>query len=112
MPDLFEIFHYRDNILAHVKKSKVCLHNLIYRGPILSIRDAEALDDANKAKNRRLYRAGKKNVYKTIPTCQAFGPFVHLDVQPQFSSSHHPLGRGQSYAVIIPGGVDTPALDD
>ena len=91
-------FHNRENCLNHLRyRSKVCLTNSFLRGPLLSISEANALDDACKARNRDLYARGKKRNTTEFPSFYLDGPLLPIVLDAGKFSPHHPLGKGHNY---------------
>ena len=91
--------HTRENCINHVRyRSKVCRNNLLIRGPILNVDEADALDEECKARNRELHAAGRRRHHVEQPSFYLPGPLIPILLAPGQHSDHHPLGKGHRYS--------------
>jgi len=88
-------FSSRECCLNHVRyRSKVCYANALMRGPVLTIEEADALDQQERSEYQALHRAGKRRHVASVPCMQAHGPL--LPIITLRHSEHHPLGYGHN----------------
>lgn len=88
-------FDTRERCLNHAKKCKVCRVNLLARGPVISIEEAEELDSSSCAAHQALYAAGKRRHFAAVPVMVSHGPL--LPIIALSPSTHHALGVGYNY---------------
>ena len=80
-PVCLMMFHTRECIMNHIRyRAPACRMVLLLRGPVMSLKEAEAVIDSQKAHNRKLYALGKRRYHKDLPAMRAYGPFP-LDSQ-------------------------------
>ena len=75
----------------------MCYQNSLFRGPLLTAVEADRLDDAEKARNKDLQRAGRRRHYVQQLVVTLQGPVLPILLGPGQHSAHHPLGRGHNY---------------
>ena len=91
-------FWCRDRLLNHLRyRSKTCYNNIVLRGPVLSIAEADIFDAAEHVKNAKLSKMGKRSHFASITSVRLIGPLQPIILpEPNRESAHHPLGRGHN----------------
>ena len=91
-------FWCRDRLLNHLRyRSKTCYNNIVLRGPVLSIAEADIFDAAEHVKNAKLSKMGKRSHFASITSVRLIGPLQPILLpEPNRESAHHPLGRGHN----------------
>ena len=94
-----KLFSNRECVLNHIKRrSKICRHNALLRGPVCTAEEANNLDQRDAPANAALCRAGKRRHSVVHPAVQLQGPRLPiLPIDCTTSSRHHFLGRGHNY---------------
>ena len=64
--------------------------------PELSQEQADALDEAEQEKYRKMQAGGFRRHAASVPCVQAIGPLLPIINDPDEESKHHPLGWGHS----------------
>ena len=91
-------FWSRERCVNHLRyRSKVCLSNMLFRGPLLTDAEADVMDDECKAANVRLQHGGKRRHHVDHPSIRLEGPLEPILLVDCQESSHHPLGVGHNY---------------
>ena len=91
-------FWSRERAINHVRyRSMVCRENILMYPPALSMEEADALDELDKASHRAHKAQGRRRHFADKPCIQAHGPFRELILDPSRVSLHHPLGVGRNY---------------
>jgi hypothetical protein len=91
-------FHTRERALNHVRyRSATCRANLLLRGPVITVDEANALDESMRVHNRALSKEGKRRHTASKPAVQLCGPLLPIVTSGEVRGHYHPLGRGHSY---------------
>ena len=98
-PVCLKLFWSRERVLNHIRyRSKVCKHNLLLRGPIISEEDALIIDKAEALGHIKLAHSGRKRCAAVEPVLRLHGPLLPTILNPgTVTSGHHQLGRGHNY---------------
>ena len=75
----------------------MCRANLLMRGPLLTVAEADSLDDECKDLNRSLHAKGQRRHHVDSPSFYLSGPLLPILLADGQYSAHHPLGRGHRY---------------
>ena len=84
--------------MNHLRRgSKVCKHNVLLRGPLLSEEQASLLDDNDKDSLASAQKEGKRRHHASIPVVQMHGPLQPIILDDSKLSCHHEPGVGHNY---------------
>ena len=91
-------FSNSECLMNHVRRrSKICKHNSIIRGPVCSQAEADELDRQDAALYRSLAAKGVRRHHANIPVTQAHGPLLPVLPVDSKPSHGHRLGYGHNF---------------
>ena len=97
-PVCLRMFWTRERALNHIRyRSRICKHNMLLRGPVISDSEADVLDAADAESHAANHKSGKRRHHVVSPVVQMPGPLWPIIVEEGRQSSHHELGIGQQY---------------
>ena len=97
-PACFKQFWTRERIANHIRyRSHVCRHNILLRGPCLSVEQADQLDIEERGAHAGLQRKGKRRHSAELPVVRLHGPLRTVFALPGCDSEHHELGVGHNF---------------
>ena len=91
-------FSNSECLMNHVKRrSKICRHNSILRGPVCTQVMADELDRKDAADFRSMASKGHRRHHVNVPVVQAHGPLLPIFSMDDRPSCGHRLGYGHNF---------------